>query len=188
MEHVLIVLFYFIYPCVFNHKKNRGIWWILYSRDRVWVQPLREWQLPFPQWPTQFFLFIDICKWMQMSGSWWILGRLSLLFLWTRGWNKKASAHHCSGGGLNSSSGGELKLYLKWKRNTVFGLPKLSLFCIVQRDVASLPSYNKLNSNSSHMINSYLVADWMLIIMWYYYITFWQEDTLCSKLSVVQSL
>ena len=23
------------------------------------------------------------------------------------------------GGGLNSSSGGELKLYLKWKRNTV---------------------------------------------------------------------
>ena len=24
------------------------------------------------------------------------------------------------GGGLNSSSGGELKLYLKWKRNTKF--------------------------------------------------------------------
>ena len=27
-------------------------------------------------------------------------------------------SHCCSGGGLNSSSGGELKLYLKWKRNT----------------------------------------------------------------------
>ena len=33
-----------------------------------------------------------------------------------------------------------------------FGLPKPSLFCIVQRDVASLPSYSKLKSNSSHMI------------------------------------
>ena len=27
-----------------------------------------------------------------------------------------------------------------------FGLPKPSLFCNVQRDVASLPSYSKLNS------------------------------------------
>ena len=33
-----------------------------------------------------------------------------------------------------------------------FGLPKPSLFCIVQRDVASLSSYSKLNSNSSHVI------------------------------------
>ena len=33
-----------------------------------------------------------------------------------------------------------------------FGLPKLSLFCNVQRDVASLLSYSKLNSNSSHMM------------------------------------
>ena len=47
-----------------------------------------------------------------------ILGRLSLLFLWTKGTVQEATTHQCSGGGLNSSSGGELKLYLKWKRNT----------------------------------------------------------------------
>ena len=29
-----------------------------------------------------------------------------------------ATAETAFGGGLNSSSGGELKLYLKWKRNT----------------------------------------------------------------------
>ena len=34
-----------------------------------------------------------------------------------------------------------------------FGVPKLSLFCIVQKYVASLPSYRKLKSNS----NSYKV-------------------------------
>ena len=33
-----------------------------------------------------------------------------------------ATAHCRTGGGLNSSSGGELKLYLKGKRNT----PKIS--------------------------------------------------------------
>ena len=32
-----------------------------------------------------------------------------------------ATAECHSGGGLNSSSGGELKLYLKWKRNSVEG-------------------------------------------------------------------
>ena len=32
------------------------------------------------------------------------------------------------------------------------GLPKLSLFCNVQRDIASLPSHSNLNSNSSHVI------------------------------------
>ena len=32
------------------------------------------------------------------------------------------------------------------------GLPKPSLFCNVLRDAASLPSYSKLNSNSSHVI------------------------------------
>ena len=31
-----------------------------------------------------------------------------------------ATAECRFGGGLNSSSGGELKLYLKWKRNTHF--------------------------------------------------------------------
>ena len=30
-----------------------------------------------------------------------------------------ATAETAFSGGLNSSSGGELKLYLKWKRNTV---------------------------------------------------------------------
>ena len=30
-----------------------------------------------------------------------------------------ATAKTAFGGGLNSSSGGELKLYLKWKRNTL---------------------------------------------------------------------
>ena len=32
-----------------------------------------------------------------------------------------ATAETAFGGGLNSSSGGELKLYLKWKRNTMGG-------------------------------------------------------------------
>ena len=30
-----------------------------------------------------------------------------------------ATAHRCTSGGLNLSSGGELKLYLKGKRNTL---------------------------------------------------------------------
>ena len=33
-----------------------------------------------------------------------------------------ATAETAFGGGLNSSSGGELKLYLKWKRNTFLAL------------------------------------------------------------------
>ena len=38
-------------------------------------------------------------------------------------------------------------MYLLTVRITeAFGLPKSSLFCNVQRDVASLPSYSKLNS------------------------------------------
>ena len=51
----------------------------------------------------------------------------SLLFLWTRGQDKKVTTHRCSSGGLNSSSGGELKLYLKWKRNTSLNTPKSSM-------------------------------------------------------------
>ena len=31
-----------------------------------------------------------------------------------------------------------------------FGLPKPSLFCNVQRDVASLPSYSRLNSKHNY--------------------------------------
>ena len=39
-------------------------------------------------------------------------------------------------------------MYLLTVRITeAFGLPKPSLFCNVQRDVASLPSYSKLNLN-----------------------------------------
>ena len=103
--------------------------WILYSRGRVSVHHLSLssghcrngngwWQPPpitVPAEADPVFLFVDVCKWIQMSGSWWILGRLSVLFLWTRGWDKKATPHCCSDGGLNSRSGGELKLYLKWK-------------------------------------------------------------------------
>ena len=38
-------------------------------------------------------------------------------------------------------------MYLLTVRITeAFGLPKLSVFCNVQRDAASLPSYSKLNS------------------------------------------
>ena len=44
-------------------------------------------------------------------------------------------------------------MYLLTVRITeAFGLPKLSLFCNVQRDVASLPSYSKLNLNLSHVV------------------------------------
>ena len=52
--------------------------------------------------------YVNECKWVD-------LGRLSWLFLW----DKKATARRCSGDGLNSSSGGEPKLYLKWKRTTL---------------------------------------------------------------------
>ena len=44
-------------------------------------------------------------------------------------------------------------MYLLTVRITeAFGLPKPSLFCNVQRDVASLPSYSKLNLNLSHVV------------------------------------
>ena len=42
--------------------------------------------------------------------------------------------------------------YFNRKNNRGIGLPKPSLFCNVQRDVASLPSYSKLKSNSSHVM------------------------------------
>ena len=44
---------------------------------------------------------------------------------------KKATAGTVIGGGLNSSSGGELKLYLDWKRNTAGGVTLSTL--IVKR-------------------------------------------------------
>ena len=44
-----------------------------------------------------------------------------------------ATAHRHSGGDLKSSSGGELKLYLKWKRNTsLLILVKSHQFLLVQ--------------------------------------------------------
>ena len=43
-----------------------------------------------------------------------------------------------------------------------FGLPKPSLFCNVQRDVASLPSYSKLNSKCNHW-NSHMLSHLLLI-------------------------
>ena len=58
-----------------------------------------------------------------------------------------------------------------------FGLPKPSLFCNVQRDVASLPSYSKTEFKFKSR-DAYLVTDWLLIIMRYYYVTFWHEHIL----------
>ena len=64
-----------------------------------------------------------------------------------------------------------------------FGLPKLSLFCNVQRDVASLSSYSKTEFKfKSH--DTYLVADWLLIIMQYHYLIYWCEHILHWKYSV----
>ena len=40
---------------------------------------------------------------------------------------KKVTTHCHFGGGLNSSSGGELKLYLKWKRNTLLLISVIQL-------------------------------------------------------------
>ena len=51
-------------------------------------------------------------------------------------------------------------MYLLTIRITeAFGLPKPSLFCNVQRDVASLPSYSKLNSKcDSKEVTWYLLT------------------------------
>ena len=43
-----------------------------------------------------------------------------------------------------------------------FGLPKPSLFCNVQSDVASLQSYSKLNSKRNHW-NSHMLLCLLLI-------------------------
>ena len=44
-----------------------------------------------------------------------------------------------------------------------FGLPKPSLFCNVQRDVSSLPSYSKLNSKCNHW-NSHVLPHFLLVV------------------------
>ena len=55
-------------------------------------------------------------------------------------------------------------MYLLTVRITeAFGLPKPSLFCNVQRDVASLPSYSKTEFKLKSR-GTYLVTDWLLII------------------------
>ena len=46
--------------------------------------------------------------------------------------------------------------------NKAFGLSKQSLFCNVQRDVASLLSYSKLNSKCNHW-NSHMLPLLLLI-------------------------
>ena len=48
-----------------------------------------------------------------------------------------------------------------------FGLPKLSLFCNVQRDVASLPSYSKLNSKCNHWNSHVILAYFLLVVTSY---------------------
>ena len=54
-------------------SRKSWIWWILYSRGRVWVQYLSSagshHPSPYWRWPTQFLLFVDIFKCMQMSGG-----------------------------------------------------------------------------------------------------------------------
>ena len=64
-------------------------------------------------------------------------------------------------GGMHPSGCCLVYLFYPWvmciltvRITEAFGLPKPCLFCNVQRNVASLPSYSKLNSNSSHMILS----------------------------------
>ena len=80
-------------------------WWILYSQGRVWVyhpsSAKGHCQFSFPQWLTQFFI---VCLCMQMSG-----GEKSHCQNGDWQWQ---SPPICSSSGLNSSSGGELKLYL----------------------------------------------------------------------------
>ena len=87
-------------------------WRVLYSRGGVWVQQLSSAEghcrFSFQWWPTQFPI---VCLCMQMSGG-----------------KKTTTDCHCgsvhhhqspfSVVALNSSSGGELKLYLGWIRNT----------------------------------------------------------------------
>ena len=76
-------------------------------------------------------------------------------FYETRGQDNKATTHHRSGGGLNSSSGGELNLYLKWKRNTGCTVShKKQLFKGNWRlsDVACLYG-NELSKNSDNIFN-----------------------------------
>ena len=59
-----------------------------------------------------------------------------------------------------------------------FGLPKPSLFCNVQRDVASLPSYSKLNLKcDSWEVTWYLTSCLLVVINHAIQIaTFWRED------------
>ena len=44
-------------------------------------------------------------------------------------------------------------------------LPKLSLFCEVQSDVESLPSYSKPNSKVRKSCGSMLASDWLLFVV-----------------------
>ena len=95
--------------------------WILYSRGRVWVHHLSlssghhrngDWRWPplliavLAVADLVFLLFIYVCK--------WVLEKKPPLEWWPA---VAATADCHFGSGLNSSSAGELKLYLDWKRN-----------------------------------------------------------------------
>ena len=64
-----------------------------------------------------------------------------------------------------------------------FGLPKPSLFCNVQRDVASLPSYSKLNSKcDSWEVTWYLTSCLLVVINHTIKIaTFWRDNAFGMK-------
>ena len=53
-----------------------------------------------------------------------------------------------------------MDIYIKITK--AFGLPKPSLFCNVQRDIVSLPSYSKLNSKHNRW-NSHMLPHLLLI-------------------------
>ena len=89
------------------------------------------------------------------------MGRLSLLFLWARGWDKKATTHCCSSDCLNSSSGGELKLYLKWKRNKLlfFNLWQESVDASWRVHIEDYSCITRINFFKGHNLMQSAVSD-----------------------------
>ena len=70
-------------------------------------------------------------------------------------------------------------MYLLTVRITeAFGLPKQSLFCNVQRDVASLPSYSKLNPKCDHWEVTWYLTRCLLVVINHVIqmATFWRDD------------
>ena len=93
--------------------------WILYSRGRVWVHHLSlssdhcqsavatTTDCHSSSGWASFLLFVYVCKWVARKKP--MQERQSAV---------ATTANRHFDGGLNSSWGGELKLYLDWKRNT----------------------------------------------------------------------